>query len=74
MGSLRNLLSLRKGEVVVIDRIGSTERSAKRLADMGFVRGAKLEMLRPGAPCLILVSGVCMGLGLPLQRVIEIGS
>ncbi|RME40506.1 MAG: ferrous iron transport protein A [Planctomycetota bacterium] len=59
----RNLRRLRPGEEAVIVGIDEKRSSAKRLADLGFVRGAKLEMLCPGTPCLVKVAGACIGLG-----------
>lgn len=57
------------GEVV---SIGGTTFAAKRLADMGFVRGAELIMLRPGAPCIVRINGRCVGLGASHQRNIRL--
>ena len=58
-----SLQSLRTGEVALVERITSTRGSAKRLADLGFVRGAELEMIRHGVPCIVRVKGTCVGLG-----------
>lgn len=30
---------------------------------MGFVRGASVEMIRPGKPCIVKINGICVGLG-----------
>ncbi|MHC5108586.1 MAG: FeoA family protein [Planctomycetota bacterium] len=46
---------------------------SKRLADMGFVRGAALEMVKPGAPCIVRVGGVRIGLGRDHQSRIIVG-
>ena len=51
------------GEIATIARIDTTQVTAKRLADMGFVRGARIEMLRPGKPCLVRIGSACVGLG-----------
>ena len=37
--------------------------SAKRLADMGFVTGAQIRMIRPGDPCIVGIGGTFVGLG-----------
>ena len=58
-----SLQSLRTGEVALVERITSTGGPAKRLADLGFVRGAQLEMIRHGVPCIVRVKGACIGLG-----------
>lgn len=69
-----NLLGLRAGEYAVVDGIRAGERAAKRLADLGFIRGAQLEMLCAGAPCIVRVEGTCVGLGRPYQQSILVGS
>ena len=56
------------GETAAIMSIAATQTAAKRLADMGFVRGAVVEMIRPGKPCLVRISGTCVGLGVEHQR------
>lgn len=45
---------------------------AKRLADFGFVRGARVEMVRPGRPCIVRVDSACIGLGSGYQGRIEL--
>ena len=67
------LSGLKAGEVAFVDRIASANGATKRLADMGFVRGARLEMLRPGAPCIVRLNGVCVGLGQAYQTSILVG-
>lgn len=69
---VRTLPSLSAGDAGVIDRINSRQRAAKRLADMGFVRGATLEMVRPGQPCIVRIGGVCVGLGAAHQAAIQL--
>ncbi|MFQ5495532.1 MAG: ferrous iron transport protein A [Phycisphaerae bacterium] len=59
----RTLPSLTTGEAGTIERVLAVQQAAKRLADMGFVCGARLEMVRPGAPCIVRIDGVCIGLG-----------
>jgi len=53
--------------VGTVDTVEATRATAKRLADMGFVRGATVEMLRPGKPCLVRIGRTCVGLGLEHQ-------
>lgn len=69
-----NLQGLRSGDNAVVNGIRPGEGAAKRLADLGFVRGARLEMLRSGSPCIVRVDGACVGLGLPYQQSILVGS
>lgn len=57
------LWNLQAGETSAIESIQSTQTTTKRLADMGFVRGASVEMIRPGKPCIVKINGVCVGLG-----------
>lgn len=66
------LPSLAAGQVGIIDRINTLQRAAKRLADMGFVRGVTLEMIRPGTPCIVRVGSVCVGLGAAHQTAIQL--
>jgi Fe2+ transport system protein FeoA len=67
------LNTLKTGDVAFVDRIASANGATKRLADMGFVRGARLELLRAGAPCIVRLNGVCIGLGLAYQTSIMVG-
>jgi Fe2+ transport system protein FeoA len=60
------------GETATIAGITGKCLPAKRLADMGFVRGARLEMIRPGLPCIVRVGGVCVGLGAAYQDSIQL--
>ena len=66
------LSSLRTGESAAIVSIAASQASAKRLADMGFVRGALVEMIRTGKTCLIRIGSTCVGLGLDHQRSIGV--
>jgi Fe2+ transport system protein FeoA len=60
---------LRDLDVGDLARISGVEGdTSKRLSDMGFVRGAVLEMVRPGRPCLVRIGGTYVGLGLELQQ------
>lgn len=63
---------LRTGDVATIIGITETQVAAKRLFDMGFVRGARLEMIRPGLPCIVRIGGVCVGLGAAYQDSIQL--
>ena len=66
---------LEAGDVATITGITGitgTQVAAKRLVDMGFVRGARLEMIRPGRPCIVQIAGVCVGLGAAFQRCIQL--
>ena len=62
------LSDLNTGEAATIVSIAASQASAKRLADMGFVRGALVEMIRTGTPCLVRIGATCVGLGGDHQR------
>jgi len=68
------LPTLRAGQTGVVDRVNAGQSLAKRLADLGFVRGARLEMIRPGIPCIVAIEGVRVGLGLAHQASILLGT
>jgi len=63
-----HLSELTSGSVARIAGVEAAQNAAKRLADMGFVRGAVVEMVRPGRPCLVRIGGTYVGLGLENQR------
>lgn len=69
---VRTVRGLDNGESAVVYRIAGAPRTAKRLADLGFVRGATLHMLRAGVPCLIRIAETCVGLGVSHQECIEL--
>ena len=66
------LSGLRTGEAAAIVSIVASQAAAKRLADMGFVRGVMVEMISPGRPCLVRIGGSCVGLGVDHQRSIVV--
>ena len=69
------LKTLKRGRVAVIASVNGTGFSSKHLADMGFVRGAKIEMLRPGSPCIVKIDdGACVALGAGYQTGIAVES
>jgi Fe2+ transport system protein FeoA len=67
---LRDLSEVASGDCATVERITAEEATAKRLADMGFVRGAAVTKVRSGRPCLVRIGTTCVGLGLPLQKTI----
>ena len=67
-----SLATLKTGDVGVVQRIASHEARSKRLADMGFVRGARLEVVRRGHPCIVQLDGTRVGLGRLHQASIEL--
>ena len=62
------LSDMKTGDAATIVSIVASQASAKRLADMGFVRGAVVEMIRPGRPCMVRIGATCVGLGVDHQR------
>ena len=67
-----SLTSLKAGDVGVVQRIVSHEARSKRLADMGFIQGARLEVVRTGHPCIVQLDGFRVGLGRSHQASIEL--
>ena len=61
------LVGLAPGQTALVDEISARPTMAKRLADMGFVHGTQIEMIRRGAPCIVRVGGTCVGLGIAHQ-------
>jgi len=64
--------SLKAGDLGLVAGILGARLSGKRLADLGFVRGAEVTMVRPGAPCIVRIGGRCVGLGSAHQECIEL--
>jgi Fe2+ transport system protein FeoA len=64
----RSLPLLQAGQVATIRRIATTNGCAKRLADMGFLPGVRIEMVRPGTPCIVRIGGTWVGLGREHQQ------
>ena len=67
-----HLSGLLSGDVARIAGVEAAQAAAKRLADMGFVRGAVVEMVRPGKPCLVRIGGTYVGLGLENQNSLRV--
>ncbi len=55
--------SLKAGRSSTIVGIAAEHLSAKRLADMGFIAGARVKMVRGGNPCIVGIGGTFVGLG-----------
>lgn len=64
-----NLLRLLKhNESAVIVKIQTSHVATKRLADIGFVQGTRVIMVRPGKPCIVKINSMTVGLGEALQN------
>ncbi len=59
----QTLPGLKAGEFGTVSSVLDSQGSAKRLADLGFVHGACVMMVRPGEPCVVRLGGRCVGLG-----------
>lgn len=70
--TVERISGMKTGEAAMIVSIAASQTSAKRLADMGFVRGAVVEMIRPGRPCIVRIGATCVGLGVDHQRSIVV--
>jgi len=66
----RRLARLGALETAFVVGIEAEETNAKRLADLGFVPGVRVQMVRRGAPCIVLLDGTRIGLGKEHQRAI----
>ena len=66
-----SLPKLKAGELGEVARVDSGEDIAKRLADLGFVRGAQNTMIRPGVSCIVRIDGRFLGLGAAPQGCIR---
>jgi Fe2+ transport system protein FeoA len=67
-----SLPKLEAGDTGTIERVSAKQKVAKRLADLGFVRGARIKMVRPGVPCIVRIGGTCVGLGRAHQTSIQL--
>lgn len=67
-----HLPTLGRGEIGIVGAVVAGWSSAKRLADMGFVPGAELEMVKPGNPCIVRLDETCVGLGTGHQQSIQL--
>ena len=54
--------------------VAAEHLSAKRLADMGFVTGAQIRMIRPGDPCIVGIGGTFVGLGAANQACVFVSA
>jgi len=59
---------MRGGQTALVMGITAEPPAAKRLADLGFVPGVRIEMVRRGSPCIVRIDGTRIGLGTQLQR------
>ncbi len=66
----RSLRQLRVGDSAYVSAIDNHRTGAKRLADLGFVDGASITMVRCGKPCIVRIDDRLVGLGLGHQEVI----
>lgn len=66
---LPELLSGKRGTIEAIHEQGSL---VKRLADLGFVRGVEITMIKSGSPCIVSIEGRNIGLGAAGQRRIQL--
>lgn len=63
---------LKPGQAGRVAEVKALNGAAKRLADLGFVKGALLEMIRPGKPCIVRIGGSRVGLGAGHQDCISL--
>ncbi len=63
-----SLRSMHVGEIGLITALRDSCTSARRLAEFGLIRGATVEMIRAGAPCIVRVDHTRLSLGAALQE------
>jgi Fe2+ transport system protein FeoA len=66
--STSSLSDLSTGETGTIACVDAEPVEARRLADLGFIRGAKVELVRRGRPCIVRTERLSFGLGIDHQR------
>ena len=69
--SQSGVLTLNRGDNAIVEAVHGNKPASKRLADLGFVRGARILMVSPGSPCILRIDGRCVGLGRDHQRSIR---
>ena len=52
--------SLRSGQVAEIHELVGPAEQVRRLEELGLRRGARLELLRGGSPCILRVDGATL--------------
>ncbi|HEX3600438.1 MAG TPA: FeoA domain-containing protein [Lacipirellulaceae bacterium] len=57
MPELMPLAVLRRGQVAEVGQLVGAPEQVRRLEELGLRAGARLEMIRSGAPCIIRVDG-----------------
>ncbi|MCP4591215.1 MAG: ferrous iron transport protein A [bacterium] len=62
-----SLRAFRAGDVGLITRLDDTNGTTRRLAEFGLVRGATVEMLRAGSPCILRIEHTRLSVGAALQ-------
>lgn len=62
--ALLPLQLLRTDETAQLIELSGDEKQVRRLSEMGLRVGATIQMLRPGAPCLLALDGKRLSLRL----------
>lgn len=62
-----SLRSMRAGEIGMVSGVCDKGPSARRLAEFGLVRGATVQMIRSGAPCILRIEHTRLSVGASLQ-------
>jgi ferrous iron transport protein A len=57
MPDLMPLTVLRRGQVAEVGQLVGAPEQVRRFEELGLRTGARLEMIRSGAPCIIRVDG-----------------
>lgn len=57
MYELMPLQDLRPGQIAHIDSLDGVADQLRRLREIGLRQGSRIEMIRPGCPCIIRLDG-----------------
>jgi Fe2+ transport system protein FeoA len=57
MSELVPLYSLRRGQIAEVGQLLGAPEQIRRLEELGLRSGARLEIIRSGAPCIVRIHG-----------------
>lgn len=66
------LRDLKKGMCARVRDVTMNRPEARRLIDLGFINGAAVTMLRPGATCIVRLGTTRLGLCSELQNCVRL--
>ena len=63
-----SLRTMRAGEIGLVTALRGSSAASRRLAEFGLVRGATVEVIRAGAPCIVRIDHTRLSMGASLQE------